>query len=108
VGGIVTTVPLPSKAALDAETDQAVMELREKRGALTGFTGDMVTELAQGLVENVREQFGPGHGRLLVATAQWLYACDGAARSLGAPVPGIALAAITGLAGEQLDREDRS
>ena len=96
------------RTALDAETDQALALFRHKRHALTDDAGRIVTDLAEGMAEQLREQFPdtPGLGRIVMAVAQQIGVTDVAiCDALGSGLPVITLVTIAGLAAEQLERE---
>ena len=99
-------VPLPSKAALDAETDQAMALFRDRRASFEGtFDGDM----AHALAEQFREQFGPGCGRVVFSAAQAAGCFEKVMREdYRHPFTALQILAIMALAGSLLDQEARS
>lgn len=101
-----TDFPPPPKATLDAETDQALAAFRDKLGKLTGLQGVFAGILADGMADQIREQFGPGHGRLVMAAMQALGCVEKVMREdYGAPMPATALLSIGALAAASLERE---
>ena len=96
------------KAALDAETDQALALFRDKRRGLDGASGRVYTALAASMAEQIRSQFPdvPGIGRIVMAVSQQIGVTDTALREdAGVTLPVISLVTIAGLAAEQLERE---
>lgn len=99
------TAPLPPKVALDAETDQAFAFIRDHRLS----HGSLATILGEGVAEQIREQFGPGNGRVVMAVAQAIGCVDKIMREeyLMPMSPG-QLVVIAAIAAEQLEREASS
>lgn len=96
---------LPPKAALDAETDQMLAMIRDNRLSHAPLT----TGLAEGLADQIREQFGPGSGRIVMAVAQAVGCIEKVMREdHGVPMTVGHLLVITALAAEQLEREHPS
>jgi hypothetical protein len=89
------TAPLPPKVALDAETDQALAFARDHR-------------LSHGSLA-VREQFGPGNGRIVMAVTQAISCVEKVMREdYAMPMSPGQLIVIAALAAEQLEREAKS
>ena len=104
-----TDFPMPQKATLDAETDQAMAAFLDKRDKLTGFYGGLASCLADGMADQIREQFGPGQGRLLMAAMQALGCIEKVMREdHDLPMPATALLSIGGLAAASLEGEATS
>jgi hypothetical protein len=103
VGGIVSAVPLPSKAALDAETDQAMAAFREHSAEIEGtFDAD----LAHSLAEQLGAQFGAGCGRLVFGAAQAAGCFEKVMREdYRRPFTAFQVLALLALAGSLLDQE---
>ena len=102
-----TAVPPPPKVALDAQTDQALAAFHDRRATLTGVNAELTLTLADGVADQIRAQFGPGNGRIVMAVTQAIGAVEKVMREdVGAPMAPQALLSIAGLAAEQLVRED--
>lgn len=102
-----STTPTPGQIALDAETDQALALFRDKRAGLTDAAGRVVLGMADAMAEQIREQFGPGNGHIVMAVAQVLGCVEEVMRAYyGTPLPANALPTIAGLAAEQLSRDE--
>jgi hypothetical protein len=100
--------PPPSKAVLDAETDQALAAIREALAAEQCPEPGLHDVLVGGHADMLRAQFGdvPHLGRILFAAAQSLKAMAEQLSATGAgPVGWELVLAIGALGGEQLDRE---
>jgi hypothetical protein len=99
------TAPLPPKVALDADTDQALALIRDHRLS----HGSLATILAEGVADQIREQFGPGNGRIVMAVAQAVGCVEKIMREeYGASMKPGQLVVIAALAAEQLEREAQS
>lgn len=99
------TAQMPPKAALDADTDQALAFIRDHRLS----HGSLATILAEGIAEQVRDQFGPGNGRIVMAVAQAISCVEKVMREdYAMPMSPGQLVVIASLAAEQLEREARS
>jgi hypothetical protein len=99
-----TASQMPPKVVLDAETDQALAFARDHRLS----HGSLATILAEGIADQVREQFGPGNGRIVMAVAQAINGVEKAMREEYAmPMSPGQLIVIAALAAEQLEREAR-
>ena len=96
--------PPPPKVALAAETDQAMALFRDKRGTLTGFDGELATILAGGMADQITAEFGPGHGRIVMAIMQALGAVEKVMREdHNVTMPVMVLLTIGGLAAANLE-----
>ena len=97
--------PLPDKAAFDAETDQVLAAMRDRDRTASPFAEALGADLA----DQIRCQFGPGYGRIVMAVAQALASVAKVMQleydvTLG-PAQLLAMAAI---AAEKLSAEDGS
>jgi len=100
---------IPGKTALDAETDQALAWIRDKRGTLGTAESVIYGELGRVVALQIGAQFpGIPCGRVVMAVTQALAGILTATRELGMePSPGVLLT-ISALAAEQLTREEAS
>ncbi len=95
--------PVPPKCALDAETDQMLAAFRDKADELANTFED---DVAAAIADMIREQFGPGHGRVLVAVAQAAGCFEKVLREdYGTEWAAVSVLAVLALAGSRLDRE---
>ena len=97
------------KVSMDARTDQALAAARDMRAGMARDSGAGDRRLALGdeVTARLREQFPamPELGRVTLAVAASLEAVRRAGEADGAPLTWRELAAVAGLAAEQLDRE---
>lgn len=98
--------PAPPRCTLEAETDQMLAAFRDKADEMANtFEGDIAAAVA----DMIREQFGPGHGRILVAVAQAAGCFEKVLREdYGTEWAAVSVLAILALAGSRLDREASS
>ena len=101
---------IPGKAALDAETDQALAWIRDARtDRFSPVEAAVYGELAGVLASQIGEQFpGIPAGRVVMAVMQGLSGILIAMRELGLSPSPAALLTISALAAEQLTREAAS
>lgn len=98
---------VPARAALAAQTDQALAEVADGRAGLTGDNGALTALSAEATAKILAAEFPSSRdlGRILVSASGALLSLRASLASRGVDADADALLSVLALAGEQLDRE---